>query len=79
MVQLTGQPAQGHRGLAGKKAVMVIAEKNFRDEEFLQPKEILEKAGVMVSVASSNIKSARGTLGAVVAPDNTMIIWRPRL
>ena len=56
-------------GMTGKRVVMVIAEKNFRDEEFFQPKAVLEKAGVRVDAASSNIKSARGALGATVVPD----------
>ena len=46
-------------GMSNKKAVMVIAEENFRDEEFFQPKELLETAGVKVIVASSNTKLAR--------------------
>ncbi len=53
----------------GKKAVLVIAHENFRDEEFLRPKEILEKNGVEVTVASSSMEAARGVLGAVVEPD----------
>jgi len=53
----------------GKKAVLIIAHKNFRDEEFLRPKEILEKNGVEVTVASSAMGPARGMLGVVVEPD----------
>ncbi|MBU3958379.1 MAG: DJ-1/PfpI family protein [Candidatus Omnitrophica bacterium] len=52
-----------------KKVVMVIAQEGFRDEEFLQPKEILEKNGIEVKVASSSLKEATGTLGAKVNPD----------
>ncbi len=52
-----------------KKAVMIIAHKDFRDEEFLQPKEILEKNGVSVTVASSSLSEAKGVLGAKVKPD----------
>lgn len=55
--------------LTNKKVVMVIAEKNFRDEEFFQPRGVLKKAGVKVDVACSNTKSAKGTLGATVIPD----------
>ena len=53
----------------GKKAVMIIAQNNFRDEELLKPKEILEKNGVAVTVASSSLKESTGMLGAKVKPD----------
>ncbi|RLE07865.1 hypothetical protein DRJ00_07325, partial [Candidatus Aerophobetes bacterium] len=49
--------------LKGKKAVMVIAEKNFRDEELFEPKKILEAEGVKVIVASTSFNIARGMLG----------------
>lgn len=52
-----------------KKVVMVIAHEGFRDEEFLQPKEILEKGGIEVKVASSSMADAEGMLGARVKPD----------
>jgi len=52
-----------------KKVVMVIAEDNFRDEELIQPKEILEKNGIEVKVASLSLNLARGVLGAQVKPD----------
>ena len=53
----------------GKKAVMLIAQNNFRDEELLKPKEVLEKNGVIVTVASSSLKESTGMLGAKVKPD----------
>ncbi len=49
-----------------KKVVMVVAKNEFRDEELLQPKAILEGAGVEVVVASSSPGTAIGTLGARV-------------
>lgn len=52
-----------------KKAVMVIAEDRFRDEELAQPKEILEDSGIEVKVASTSLKEAKGVLGARVKPD----------
>lgn len=52
-----------------KKAVMIIASNNFRDEELLKPREVLEKNGVTVTVASSSLKEATGMLGAKVKPD----------
>ena len=53
----------------GKKVVLIIAHENFRDEEFLMPKEVLKKNGVEVTVASSSLGPAKGMLGAVVEPD----------
>ena len=55
--------------LKGKKAVMIIAEKNFRDEELFEPKKILEAEGVKVIVASTSFNIARGMLGGKVKPD----------
>lgn len=52
-----------------KKALLIIASQKFRDEEFLQPKKILEDGGVEVTVASSSLATATGMLGARVKPD----------
>ena len=57
------------QSIKGKKVVMIIANSNFRDEELLKPKEVLEKNGVNVTVASSSLKEATGMLGARVKPD----------
>ncbi len=58
--------------LEGKKVAMVIAHQRFRDEEYLRPKEILEKEGVAVTTVSSKTDIAIGTLGAKVKPDLTL-------
>jgi protease I len=47
----------------GKKAVMIIAFRDFRDEEYFVPKEILEKAGIEVKTASNKIGTAIGADG----------------
>ena len=52
-----------------KKAVMIIANDGFRDEELAQPREILEQNGIEVKIASSALSQARGMLGAKVKPD----------
>jgi protease I len=51
-----------------KKVVMIIAQDGFRDEELLQPKEILENAGIEVKMASTTLMQAKGMLGAKVKP-----------
>ena len=48
---------------------MVIASQNFRDEELLKPKEILEQAGIKVTIASSTVNMAKGMLGIQVKPE----------
>jgi protease I len=59
----------GMQSAKGKKVVMIIASNNFRDEELLKPREVLEKNGVAVTVASSSLKEAKGMLGTKVKPD----------
>ena len=54
---------------AAKKALMIIAHQNFRDEEYSQPRTILENAGVEITVASSSLNTCKGTLGSNVMPD----------
>lgn len=44
---------------------MIIAPENFRDEEFLVPKEYFEKNNFSVAVASTKKGRCRGMLGAV--------------
>ena len=53
-----------------KKAVFVIAEEIFRDEEYLAPKSILSQAGVEVATASTRTGEAVGKLGLKVRPDH---------
>jgi protease I len=57
------------RKLDGRKVLMVIASRDFRDEEYEKPRAALEKEGVKVTVASSKLDPAKGMLGAVVKPD----------
>ena len=59
----SGQAAQG------KRVVMIIARREWRDEELLEPRRILEAAGAEVVLASSSLQPAKGMLGATVAPD----------
>jgi protease I len=55
--------------VSGKKVVMIIPCKDFRDEELAEPKKILEEAGVNVTVASTATSGCKGMLGAEVTPD----------
>ena len=49
--------------LKGEKIAMIIAFKDFRDEEYFIPKEILEKAGVEIKTASNKMGRAIGADG----------------
>lgn len=52
-----------------KTAVLIIAEKTFRDEEYQVPKDLLTKAGIKVISASTRTPEAVGKLGLKVKPD----------
>lgn len=52
-----------------KTIVLVIAENNFRDEEYYVPKDILKNFNFNVLTASTTTKSVTGKLGMVVVPD----------
>jgi protease I len=51
------------------KVLFIVAQKGFRDEELLVPKEMLEKAGHTVRIASLTRGKAIGSRGAEIQPD----------
>lgn len=55
--------------LSGKKVLMIIANRNYRDEELEKPRSILTAAGAQVVVAASTTQQARGMLGGTATPD----------
>jgi len=55
--------------LTGKSVLMIIAPSNFRDEELLDTKEVLESYNADVVVASKGVSKAKGSLGATVDVD----------
>ena len=57
------------KDLTGKKVLMVIAKNKFRDEEYREPRMVLEAAGAVITVASSSLNTAEGMLGLKVKPD----------
>jgi protease I len=54
------------------KVLMIIAPKNFRDEELFDTKEELESSGNSVVIASTKTDTATGMLGGTVEPDITV-------
>ena len=55
-----------------KRVLIVIAPENFRDEEYAEPRRILEAAGCAITVASARPGAAKGMLGMIVKPDTTL-------
>jgi len=55
-----------------KKAAMFIAFEGFRDEEYSEPKKILEAAGVKVDTVSTAKGQASGKFGAAAPVDKTI-------
>ena len=52
-----------------KRVLFVIAHEIFRDEEYQIPRDILEKNGFLITVASSSLSTAIGKHGTEVKPD----------
>ena len=55
--------------LDGKKILIVIPHTQFRDEEFFEPKKILEDEGAKVVVASTTVRMCRGMKGGTAQSD----------
>lgn len=59
--------------MPGKKsAIFIIAFQNFRDEEYFQPREVLEKSGFQITVVSTEKGIAQGIEGGEVKVDFTV-------
>ena len=61
-----GETSMLEKNLAGKKIVIILAFRDFRDEEYFVPKEILQGAGAEVKTASNQMGTAIGADGADV-------------
>jgi len=58
--------------LKGKKVLMVVAPKNFRDEELMEPLAIFTSSGAEVTIASKGVKRATGMFGAEIKVDKNL-------
>ncbi len=58
--------------LSGKRVLMVIAPNNFREEELLEPKNVLGSLGAEVIVASKGVSEAKGVMGTTVKIDKDL-------
>ena len=54
------------------KIAMIIAKDGFRDEEYLQPKDVFVKSNFEVDTYSSSTGTAKGMLGATVKVEKTI-------
>ncbi|MFA6382392.1 MAG: DJ-1/PfpI family protein [Candidatus Buchananbacteria bacterium] len=52
-----------------KKAVFIVAQANFRDEELLEPKKVLASRGIITKIAARTRHKAVGKLGTEINPD----------
>ena len=55
-----------------KKVALFIAFQGFRDEEYIEPKNILEKAGIKVDTISTTKGKARGKIKITTDIDKTL-------
>lgn len=55
-----------------KKVLMVVAPKDFRDDEYLEPRQVLERGGVEIKVASIVSGQAKGAAGTIAPIDLTV-------
>ena len=69
MVILVQKKKEEKFNLSNRKILMIIAPKDFRDEELLVPKDFFEKSGAKVVVASKDVSEATGMLGTKVKID----------
>jgi len=54
------------------KILMVVAPKDFRDEEYQEPRQILEQAGAEITVAAKGVSEATGMFGAKITVDKDL-------
>lgn len=55
--------------MTGKSALLVIAPKDFQDQEYAVTRKMLEAKGIKVTVASATTRTATGMSGLKVKPD----------
>lgn len=60
------------RKIKEKKVAMIIAFKDFRDEEYFIPKQVLKSGGSKITTVSSELGKAIGTYGGEVNVDLTL-------
>ncbi|MCL5036504.1 MAG: DJ-1/PfpI family protein [Chloroflexi bacterium] len=55
--------------MAEINVLFLVPARDFRDEEYAEPRKILEEAGYNIKVASTTVRNIRGRFGLEVTPD----------
>lgn len=55
--------------MAEINVLFMVPAKDFRDEEYSEPRKILEEAGFNIKVASSTVRNIRGRFGLEITPE----------
>lgn len=66
---LLSLPLGAYAQLQGKKVLMIVPLRNFWDVELTELKEIFERNGLLVTIASSTMKEVEGMFGTKMKPD----------
>ncbi len=65
MEQVAAEASTNQEGTGAKRAALIVASQNFREEEFFETKRALDAAGVQTVIASTRIGTLRGMLGRI--------------
>ncbi|MDT8302367.1 MAG: nitroreductase family protein [Sedimentisphaerales bacterium] len=63
--QAAAEASNNQEGTGAKRAALIVASQNFREEEFFETKRALDAAGVQTVIASTRIGTLRGMLGRI--------------
>jgi len=63
--QAAAEALQGQEGTVAKRAALIAASQNFRDEELFETKRALDAAAIQTVIASTRIGIIRGALGGI--------------
>ncbi|MBW7988979.1 MAG: SagB/ThcOx family dehydrogenase [Planctomycetes bacterium] len=63
--QVAAEASKNQESTGPKRAALIVASQNFREEEFFETKRALDAAGVQTVIASTRIGTLRGMLGRI--------------
>lgn len=61
-----------------KKVLMVIAPRDFRDEEYFETRKVLEDSGAEITVVNSTGQPSKSMFGKIVSPDKNFYDVDPK-
>jgi protease I len=65
MERVAAEASKNRESTGTKRAALIVASQNFREEEFFETKRALDAAGVQTVIASTRIGTLRGMLGRI--------------